>query len=251
MLFRKAIKQKYRGQDHEQLLQLKAEDTETIKKMQEQQLAYLEQLGFLEQEVAVISSSAIHEYLALYQELLNLRFIYVDRRQVRRGDSLLSIFINSKIYAMQDHGKTLTQKLNKFIGKYFHTKEWQEYLNKGKLAELLLIAELVDVACRYVESCLNDRGYTSKLFNLVPLNEDELHFKIATEVYEQLINGWATIDCKLGVNQELDLSVILVQASDLAHQNIMSDSPYQATAMHLNEQAKTILERSKNPLIAQ
>ncbi|MGB4610051.1 MAG: DUF6553 family protein [Saccharofermentanales bacterium] len=155
----------------------------------------------------------------LYQEKIrDIRFIYVDRKQQRKADLFLGLWLELKISVVQSHSMRAIVKQEKQLNNFFSKKEIVALLEENKeIAQKALYAEILDSARIYQKACLEDRTYGSKLLNLIRMKDDEIAYKAAKEVYQIIIPALLAMSNRNWRNQ-------MITAVHLAYQEVFRDN---------------------------
>ncbi|HHU52839.1 MAG TPA: hypothetical protein GXZ43_02000 [Clostridiaceae bacterium] len=127
----------------------------------------------------------------LYQEKIrDLRFAYIDRKKQRKADLFIGLWLELKISVVQSQSMRSIINQEKQLNNFFSKQEIITLLEENKQeAQKALYAEILDSALLYQSACLEDRHYGSKFFNLIRLKDDEIAYKAAKEVYNDIISA--------------------------------------------------------------
>ncbi|NLJ69971.1 MAG: hypothetical protein GX328_00705 [Clostridiaceae bacterium] len=178
----------------------------------------------------------------LYQDKIrDIRFKYVDRKQERKADLFMGLWLELKISVTQNQSKRVIIKQEKRLNEFFSKKEILAMLEENKeIAQKALYLEILDSALIYQKACLEDRNYGSKFLNLIRMKDDEIAYKAAKEVYQIIIPALMSMDNRFWRNQ-------MITALHVAYQEIFAKEAFKpeilfdAADLQLNEELNNIL----------
>lgn len=120
--------------------------------------------------------------MCLEDKIKSFRYAPIDRRSTKPGDKFLGMWIYVKTFAMQGLRRSQIRQCENYLQKFFASDILAETIASDPDSAWQIIAEqCYDSAALFIKTCLEDRNYGSKLFNLVPLKADELAMKISSD----------------------------------------------------------------------
>ena len=138
------------------------------------------------------------------QRIIEFRHAPIDRKSQRPGDKFLGFWIYIKTFAMQGSRRRQIKQCTNYLHKFFETGELAEIIAENPEQAWSAIAEqCYESAKLLIETCLKDRNYGSKFFNLMPLKSEELELKI---------------------EGDRDLIVDIIQATDFPQKGLITQS---------------------------
>ncbi len=117
------------------------------------------------------------------------------RHQEEVGDTFMAFWVNMNLEGVTRSGRSARKKIEKDINKFLNRPDLLAAMAEvGDQADRLLFDELQDAIFRYFSTCQTDRQYTTYLFNLKKLTDDQVSAKTASQTVDNMILPLLDID---------------------------------------------------------
>lgn len=143
-----------------------------------------------------------------------VRYQYLDSKKKRKGDMFVAQWLNLKIVVGQSRSARNIKKIENELNNFYTQSELQTMLSENsKIAKKVIFEEIKDAATIYQQACSEDSHYTTRLFGLMKMKEDEIANKAGDEVYNQVIRSLMLMSDSFWRNQ-------MIVAIHLAYQEV-------------------------------
>lgn len=128
------------------------------------------------------------------------RFESIGRRAERYGDKFIE-FISLLIFYSQNYSsRSAMKRARKDRDRFFNRPPMQKALHEAIHPQELLLLEFNDAAEIFLRACREDKHYSSRLFALVKMKDND----VATKAAEDIAIGMMGYLCQLGMIPETD-----------------------------------------------
>ena len=158
-----------------------------------------------------------------YQDRVQeIRYQFIDRKKRRKADMFMAQWLNFKIAITQNRSARTIKKQEAELNHFFNQPEFKKMFEEdAKRTEAAIFSEIKDSAQLYQKSCSEDSHYTSKLFGLMKMKNDEIANKAGMEVYEMMIQTLMEMADCFWRNQ-------MIAALHLAYQDVFGQEAIKA-----------------------